>query len=490
MAPAQLDPTELIAVTFIDSAGNRHEGVELPRHMLRDTVSMKARERYLVSSGEIPDPSAPELPPTVEDVIDQVRAEQVAADVSIAEQLRQQLDELQSRLDGQPLSHAELVSYREELAQFQRDAIAAQAQLVVIEGRGSQLRADLEAIVAPLNQQAAETARQQQENNEVQARVLDDLQAQSQALLEAVSQDAAAALVDVHDEAMAAANQVAITTARATAEQIASQNYGAGTTIVDRDPLATDAQSIGQMAFGRPLTSGDCVLYPGEDSLRFYRWNGDGWDQRAGEIVNRVVAADVKVAALDNSTKNTIVADYSTNVIGGGGGTGNIPLLVREVDIGGGGTWVPIAITWDWDIPSLFWGGDPTASNYDNASWDRKPYEARTFHCTIAVTDASLVGGSHVEKFTVERNPQGALSLAIYDCISSGVFNTPQFEGSVVSDVKLTELRRDFTVESNQKVGPVTGLQLELMFGPNGLTPRRVLISGAIQVLGRRRAGI
>jgi hypothetical protein len=331
MAPrTAIDPNELVTgLVFNDTQGNRHVNISLPRRLLANG-SVKAKENWLIANGQIPDPSAPPLPDPVAVIVDEVAADRQAAANTAVEQLRAQLDELQGRLSGQPLSIEELTAFKRELTDYMTQAAMAAAQLAVVEGTGSKIRADLVAIATPLNEQAAETARQQAEHEEVQRRVLSDLQAQAAALLEALSQDVAGALSEAEQQAVSRAGDVAAITAAKVAQDVAAKNFGCGVTIVDHDPLTTDAQSIGQMAFARPLTSGDCVLYPGEDALRFYRWNGDSWDKRAGEIVNKVEVRDVRVSAFDNSTKLTAITSTTAP---GGSGSGGEKLLSRSANL-------------------------------------------------------------------------------------------------------------------------------------------------------------
>ena len=191
MPPRTQSPDDLISVVWSDSK----EKVKLPRRLLGNG-SKKAQERYLIASDQLHDPSATPLPATVEEVTTEVRNEAAGQMDAEVAQLRAQLEAIQESLQGTPLSHAELVAAREEITSLMLKAADAGAQLVQVEGRGSAIKAELQAIADPLVDQAAETARQQAENNEVQQRVLDDLQAQASAPLEALSQDAAAAAVE------------------------------------------------------------------------------------------------------------------------------------------------------------------------------------------------------------------------------------------------------------------------------------------------------
>lgn len=334
-APAiKQNPDELVQVNFIDTAGNRHEGANLPRRLLLNGTQ-RAKQNWLIQHGEIPDPSAPPLPDPVEAVIEEVQAEQVGAQQQQVEALRQQLDDIQSQLDGQPLSHAELVAARQEITGLMLKAADAGAQLVQVEGRGSQIKADLTALATPLQEQAAETARQQQENNEVTERVLGDLQEQAAATLTTLQQQGAAALADIEADAQSAAQTIARSEAAKVARAVAAQNYGAGTTICNEDPAEVDLQSFGERWFGRPLVSGDSALQTTKEGVIAHRFTGAGWVKSA-ELNPRVEIVSQPISILDQSTK--LNAPITINKGGGGGGAGGEQLMVNRIRMAPGGS--------------------------------------------------------------------------------------------------------------------------------------------------------
>lgn len=118
---------------------------------MKPGITQAQRERYLIAQGVLSDPSMPDAPAPVQEVIDNLQAEQQQQQQIAVDLLRQQLDELQGRLNSQPLSIEELVAARQEIADYLLKAADANAQLVVISGTGSRIRADLEAIATPLH---------------------------------------------------------------------------------------------------------------------------------------------------------------------------------------------------------------------------------------------------------------------------------------------------------------------------------------------------
>jgi hypothetical protein len=325
-------------VTFTDSAGVRHKDVELPASLVRAGVSRRQQEQYLIKSGIIRDPSAPELPALVDEVIQDVQAESQAAAFSAVEQLRQQLDELQGKLDGQPLSHAELVAAREEITNLMLKAADANSQLVQVEGRGSQIKAELTAIAEPIAQQVAVTAEQQAEVAEVQQRVLSDLQAQAAALLEALSQDAASALSEAEQQALTTAAEVATKTARITARDVAASFRPSSVTIAPaaEDPRNSDPDNWAMKHYGFEggFVAGDGVFLTSKNGITPLVFKGPslGWVEGA-ELLPKVITA-TGPSVLDASTK--VNAPITINKGGGGGGgAGGEALLANRMGIGG-----------------------------------------------------------------------------------------------------------------------------------------------------------
>jgi hypothetical protein len=311
MAPrTAIDPNELVTgLVFNDTQGNRHVNISLPRRLLANG-SVKAKENWLIANGQIPDPSAPPLPDPVAVIVDEVAADRQAAANTAVEQLRQQLDELQGRLSGQPLSIEELTAFKRELTDYMTQAAMAAAQLAVVEGTGSKIRADLVAIATPLNEQAAETARQQAEHEEVQRRVLSDLQAQAAALT--------------------TAQTVARSEAARVAREVAGTFYPASSTIAPEDPRTTDARSwcLKHWGIDRDYIQGDSVLLTRESGVipLIYKGPSLGWIEGA-ELEPRVITA-TGPQILDQSVKSTVLV--TNQLTGGGSGGGGLEHFVTN----------------------------------------------------------------------------------------------------------------------------------------------------------------
>ena len=96
-----------MAVTFITSTGERIQA-EFPPSLMKPGITQAQRERYLIAQGVLSDPSMPDAPAPVQEVIDNLQAEQQQQQQIAVDLLRQQLDELQGRLNNQPLSNCPL----------------------------------------------------------------------------------------------------------------------------------------------------------------------------------------------------------------------------------------------------------------------------------------------------------------------------------------------------------------------------------------------
>jgi hypothetical protein len=324
MAPrTALDPNELVEVAFIDLNGNRHPKVKLPRALIH-SASQRAKQNWLIQDGQIPDPSAPPLPDPVEVIVDEVAADRQAAANTAVDQLRAQLDELQGRLSGQPLSIEELVAFKRELSGYMTQAAMAAAQLAVVEGTGSKIRADLVAIATPLSEQAAVTAEQQAEVATVQQRVLADLQAQAAALLEALSQDVAGALSEAEQQALTTAQTVARSEANKVAQDVAAKHRGASTVITLDDPSKTDQTSFAQRWIGADsLIDGDGALYVTKSGVQVYRFAGGDW--KAGPLIEpKAELVSQPISVLDQSSHTMAVLPPQTN-----GGEGSSPDVLK-----------------------------------------------------------------------------------------------------------------------------------------------------------------
>lgn len=325
----QQNPEELIEVAFTTVEGTRYPAVKLPRRLI-GSGTQRAKQEYLISRGEIPDPNAPEMPALVDEVIsDAATNTQAAADLAV-QHLRAQLDELQGKLDGQPLSHAELVAARQDLAEFMLKAADANSQLVQVEGRGSQIKSELSAIATPLNEQASETARRQEENEEVQQRVLSELQAQAQSLLENLTQSAAAIRAEALEVAETNAVEVATKEGRKAARQVAEAFRPSSVTIASEDPRDVDEDSwaLRHYGFEGGLVAGDGVFVTGSNGITAMVYKGSqiGWVETA-ELLPRVVTA-TGPSILDQSKPQFSTVVQSSK--GSSGGPSSLRLMASK----------------------------------------------------------------------------------------------------------------------------------------------------------------
>ena len=305
---------ELVTVLWRDTK----EEVTMPRRLIVNG-NKRAQLDHLIATGQLADPNAPAPPTPVEDVVEEVQRQQEVAIGSAVEALRAQLDELQGKLDGQPLSHAELVAARQELTAFMVKAADANSQLTQVEGRGSQIKADLTAIAEPLIDQAAEIQRRQDENETVQERVLSDLQAQSSEALSNVAAQAAEARTEAINSSVASSLAKAIPAAEKAAREVANNHWGAGTTVTTQDPSKTDLESFGTRWFGRQLVSGDSCLQTVKTGLIVWRFAGGQW-LKSSELVPKTELVSQQLSVHDQSKPVTLVMGASTSGGGGGGG--------------------------------------------------------------------------------------------------------------------------------------------------------------------------
>lgn len=323
---------ELVTVLWRDT----QEEVSIPRRLIVNG-NKRAQQDWLIEHKEIADPNAPAPPTPVDVVVEEVKLEQEAAIGSAVESLRSQLDELQGKLDGQPLSHAELVAARQELAEYMLKAADSNAQLTQVEGRGSQIKADLNAIAEPLIDQSAEIQRRQDENETVQERVLSDLQAQSSEALSNVAAQAAEARTEAINNSVASSLAKAIPAAEKAAREVANNHWGAGTTVTTQDPSKTDLESFGTRWFGRQLVSGDSCLQTVKTGLIVWRFTGGQW-LKSSELVPKTELVSQQLSIHDESSPVTVVLGSSTK--GGGGSGGAQRFALRTLNSGIAGTLV------------------------------------------------------------------------------------------------------------------------------------------------------
>jgi len=101
---------------------------------------------------------------------------------------------------------------------------------------------------------------------------------------------------------------------------------GASTVIGSGRP---EGPSVMEALIGRGAVVGDCLIDGSDNDRRAYRWDGQSWEP--GPAMATVQVRDVKISALDNSTKN--YPTVTASATGGGGGTGGEPLLVNRATL-------------------------------------------------------------------------------------------------------------------------------------------------------------
>ena len=262
--------------------------------------------------------------------------QQLAEEAAAAEAAQRQQELLAARIEAQRLAAeaqaADPMPTREELAaefrgQLDELSTSVVAAAAAIAGRGeaeAAARADWELRHEELisGAEAAITDAQAQ----VQA-----AQAVTQASTEQVQSE-----LDNHRQTLNSLEAELRTTASTligpTGDKGEQGFAGSGVTIAMENPQETDPTSWAQRWYGRDqLVSGDSALVPTKDALRTFRYTGRAWVE-GPSIEPKVVAADVKVSALDASTKVTSLQTISG---GGGGGGGGENLLANRIGVGG-----------------------------------------------------------------------------------------------------------------------------------------------------------
>ena len=262
--------------------------------------------------------------------------QQLAEEAAAAEAAQRQQELLAARIEAQRLAAeaqaADPMPTREELAaefrgQLDELSTSVVAAAAAIAGRGeaeAAARADWELRHEELisGAEAAITDAQAQ----VQA-----AQAVTQASTEQVQSE-----LDNHRQtlnSLEAELRTTVSTLIGPTGDKGEQGFaGSGVTIAMENPQETDPTSWAQRWYGRDqLVSGDSALVPTKDALRTFRYTGRAWVE-GPSIEPKVVAADVKVSALDASTKVTSLQTISG---GGGGGGGGENLLANRIGVGG-----------------------------------------------------------------------------------------------------------------------------------------------------------
>ena len=464
----------MATIVFTDTSGTRHElqMSAADEAQLLAQGSRRRQEQWLIAQ-QFLEPDLPEEPATTPaDPTEAIAAlaaiegrlaatEQQVQQFSTAEalgQLQLQLQLWSSQAGRVALSHAELAAVADQVtARCEATAAAAQARL-------NALDADQATMAAAISAQLAAD------------------QATATAAINSATSRIETALADARAEALSEARAVA-------AQQVGPQGQaGAATVICLEDPLEVDAASFASRWLGRPLAEGDGALVIQSDQLLVRRFANGRW-ATGPSIIPRQNLIDAKISALDNSIKQTTTVTNVNTTIGGGGG-GTLPLLRREVTLGGGNNLITIARSYDWEVPSQFWGGDPTSSDWGESSWNRKPSVVHSYHVRLLALDLTDLNNIAQEAFTVTKHLNGVTDITVYEISYQGIFNDPAF-GGLVADAQIFDIQQDFTAESGGLVTTVTGKELRLSFGPNGLAGTRpVQLSGTITPLTLRRPSI
>ena len=291
---------------FIDSKGDRHTWVELPASLLKPGVSRRQQEAYLIKSGQI------SLEPLPEITEPEVVVQQVADNGAIAA-VAARVTALESRPTPKLPTDTALGQWAAQAARValthQEMAALAEQTVATCEGVG----------------------------NDVQQR-LDGLDAQQQALLEAVSegvskgeenislavtalqQDGASAIVEIEKESLSVAKREARSEANKVALEEAKKHWCAGTTVATQDPSKTDLESFGTRWFGRPLVEGDGCLQPTKTGLIVWRFAGGRW-LKSFELVPKTVVG-TGPTILDQSPKQYTTMSIARTSGGGAGASG------------------------------------------------------------------------------------------------------------------------------------------------------------------------
>ena len=319
MAPAvKLDPNELVRVNFIDTTGVRHNDVAMPRHMISGG-SVAAKERWLISHGEIADPSAPlvEL---------QESAEIVSAviDTAALSAVEARIQALEQRPEAQELpTHDSL----ERLAISVQRAAISKAEIVAV---ADEATARIDAVASDIEVRQNGFAALIDGGMRQMADAISSFMEKGSVYFADLGQNFALFLDEQGQVVVRVATDVATKVATAVARAEAAKHWGSSVTIAAELPTETGPQSWAKRWYGRDfLIPGDGALAETPNSLRTFRFTGRGWVE-GGTIEPKVVAADVKVSALDASTKVTSLQTISGS---GGGGGGGEHLLVNRIGV-------------------------------------------------------------------------------------------------------------------------------------------------------------
>ena len=301
---------------FIDTKGTRHEKVELPASLLKPGVSRRQQEAYLIKSGQINTEPLPEI--TEPEVV----VQQVADNGAIAA-VAARVTALESRPTPKLPTDTALGQWAAQAARValthQEMAALAEQTVATCEGVG----------------------------NDVQQR-LDGLDAQQQALLEAVSegvskgeenislavtalqQDGASAIVEIEKESRSVAKQEARSEANRVAQAEAKKHWGCSVTISTEFPEDVDPSSWARKWYGRDwLIEGDgAFVTSSKHGVTPVRYAGGQW-RRLAEFVPDTKLVSQQLSVHDESKPVTLVMGGSGS--GGKSGGGSDRLTTRTI---------------------------------------------------------------------------------------------------------------------------------------------------------------
>jgi hypothetical protein len=356
------------ALTFIDTAGTRHQ-LQLSAKDQETLLQQRGRrqqEAWLLEQGYL-EPDLPAETPATPDPSEAITALAAMQErlttlqgqvdtYSTADQLGQlnlDLQKWSAQAARVSLAHAELAALADQtVTTCQSMADAAQARL-------DQLDGDQATMAAAIASQLTEA------------------QATAAAAITQTTSTIATALADAKAEALSEARAIA-------AQQQGPTGFaGSGVTIAMENPQETDPTSWAQRWYGRDqLVSGDSALVPTKDALRTFRYTGRAWVEGPA-IEPKVVAADVKISALDNSIKQTTTV---TNIATGGGGGGGLERLLTNTITQATNTELADSSNW-----SALGTADPTAGTIWLEVLD--PTSAESM-CVVCTFDAGATAGN------------------------------------------------------------------------------------------------
>lgn len=315
------------------------EVVDLPERLILNG-SKSAQARYLISSGQITDPDAPPLP-----------SFQAPEAITAASTDAAALEQLQARVDALEGQSAPVLPSDQALMAWSQQAARVSLSHAEMAALADQAVVKVESIASAAQTQLDGLDARQSSLESTVAQALSDQQAEVAQSVAAAEAQQAQALTEIEDLALRRAEAVAL-------DQIGPQGApGQACVISTEDPLTVDLQSWETRWLGRGLIAGDSVLVLAPDGLQVRRWTGSGWAE-GPRVEPKVVTRDVKISALDASTKS-----FPTAVVqppaGGGGSGGSERLLARTIN-GSAGSSILISDSSRFAIPLKQQHGAPT----------------------------------------------------------------------------------------------------------------------------------